>query len=143
MTALLIFLALATLAAAAFCAGTETSFLSVSRERVLHLAQEGGRKARHVQRALSEMSRTTTTLLIGNNLASVAYSSVTAALIADYCSDSTWRSVWSSSLRSRSCTFPSSCRRFSARRGRSGVRSRSRRRIRGWRLRSNRSPTSR
>ena len=85
--ALLILSILATLVWAAFCAGAETGFLSVSRERVLHLARTGGRKARIVQRALTDMGRTTTTLLIGNNLASVAYSAAAAAL-----SDS---AVWS------------------------------------------------
>ena len=78
--ALLFIGAIVALAAAAFCAGTETAFLSVGRERILHLAREGGRKAKIVQKALSAMPRTTTTLLIGNNLASVAYSSATAAL---------------------------------------------------------------
>ena len=77
---LLVLSAFVSLAAAAFCAGAETAFLSVSRERILHLAREGGKKARVVQKALSAMPRTTTTLLIGNNLASVAYSSSTAAL---------------------------------------------------------------
>ena len=43
--ALLLLAALVALAVAAFCAGTETAFLSVSRERILHLAREGGRKA--------------------------------------------------------------------------------------------------
>lgn len=69
-----------TLVGAAFCAGTETAFLSVSRERILHLAREGGKKAKKVEAALSDMAKTTTTLLIGNNLASVGYSSATAAL---------------------------------------------------------------
>lgn len=69
-----------TLVLAAFCAGAETAFLSVSRERVLHLAREGGKKARKIDAALSDMAKTTTTLLIGNNLASVGYSSATAAL---------------------------------------------------------------
>ena len=81
MTAFLLLLAaLASLAFAAFCAGAETGFLSVSRERVLHLSRAGGRKAKVVQSALSDMSRTLTTLLIGNNLAAVAYSSASAAL---------------------------------------------------------------
>ena len=70
------------LAWAAFCAGAETGFLSVSRERVLHLAREGGRKAIKVQKALGDMGRTTTTILIGNNMASVLYSSATAAMSA-------------------------------------------------------------
>ena len=83
MTALLLVVAaLLALALAALCAGAETGYLSVSRERILHLAREGGRKAALVQRALRDMSRTTTMLLIGNNLASVSYSASTAALSA-------------------------------------------------------------
>jgi len=81
MTAIFLFFAvLAALLLAAFCAGAETGFLSVSRERVLHLSRAGGRKAKLVQEALADMSRTLTTLLIGNNLAAVAYSSASAAL---------------------------------------------------------------
>ena len=77
MTAFFLLLAaLAALATAAFCAGAETGFLSVSRERVLHLSRAGGKKAKLVQAALTEMSST----LIGNNLAAVAYSSASAAL---------------------------------------------------------------
>ena len=81
---------------AAFCAGAETGFLSVSRERILHLARAGGRKAKIVERALSDMSRTTTALLIGNNLASVSYSSATAGLSSILFFDSaTASAVWS------------------------------------------------
>ena len=72
IVALLILAAVAMLALTAFCAGAETAFLSVSRERVLHLAREGGKKAKVVQKALAAMPRTMTTLLIGSNLASVA-----------------------------------------------------------------------
>ena len=83
MIEILLFLAaMAALAGAAFCAGAETGFLLVSRERVLHLSREGGVKAAKVQKALADMARTTTTLLIGNNLASVGYSSAFAALSA-------------------------------------------------------------
>ena len=92
-------LAVATLAAlsfSAFFSGTETGFLSVSRERILHLAREGGRKAKIVQKALSDMGRTTTTLLIGNNIANVSYSSATAALAAElFARDSVANVVWS------------------------------------------------
>lgn len=42
-----------TLAGAAFCAGAETAFLSVSRGRIVHLARAGGRKAKIVEKALS------------------------------------------------------------------------------------------
>ena len=71
---------LASLALAAFCAGAETGFLSLSRGRVLHMARAGSRKARRLQKALADMARTTTTLLLGNNLAAVVFSSCSAAL---------------------------------------------------------------
>ena len=91
----LVLASLAALVWAAFCAGAETAFLSVGRERILHLAREGGRKARKVQRALANMGRTTTTLLIGNNIATVAYSSATAALSVELFGHSaTMRAIW-------------------------------------------------
>ena len=81
MTIFLLLLgALVALLFSAFFSGTETAFLSVSRERILHMAREGGVRAKRVQRALSDMGWTTTTLLIGNNLANVSYSAATAAL---------------------------------------------------------------
>lgn len=97
MTVFLLFLAAVTsLVFSAFFSGTETGFLSVSRERILHLAREGGRKARIVQKALEDMGRTTTTLLIGNNIANVSYSSATAALAAElFTKDSIANIVWS------------------------------------------------
>lgn len=83
MTIFLLFIiAILSLALAALCAGAETGYLSVSRERILHIAREGGRKAALVQKALGDMSRTMTMLLIGNNLASVTYSTSTAAISA-------------------------------------------------------------
>lgn len=97
MTLFLLFVAaLFALALAALCAGAETGYLSVSRERILHLAREGGRKASLVQRSLKDMSRTTTMLLIGNNLASVTYSASTAALsVALFAKGSVASLVWS------------------------------------------------
>ena len=57
MIEILLFLAaMAALAGAAFCAGAETGFLSVSRERILHLSREGGVKAAKVQKALADMA---------------------------------------------------------------------------------------
>ena len=93
------FLALAAILSivlAAFCAGAETAFLSVSRERILHLAREGGRKAKVIHDALAAMPRTTTTLLIGCNLAGVAYSSAMAELSEELFLESAAASaVWS------------------------------------------------
>ena len=92
-TVLLVLVIILTLAASAFFSGAETGFLSVSRARVLHLAREGGRKAKIVQDALKDMSRTTTTLLIGNNLVNVSYSSASAALILAVFADSRSQSI--------------------------------------------------
>lgn len=81
---------------AAFCAGAETGFFSVNRGRVLHLARSGSSAAKTVQRALADTSRTLTGLLIGNNLASVVYSSASAALAVRICTDSVGaRAAWS------------------------------------------------
>ena len=81
MSAILLAVAMVVaLASAAFFAGMETGMLSVSRGRVLHMARQGGAKAKIVQRALSDLSRTMTALLVGNNLAAVSYSSASAAL---------------------------------------------------------------
>lgn len=64
----------------AFCSGTEMSFFSVSRGRILHLAREGSKAASIVQNAFSDMSSTLTSILVGNNLANVCFSSAAAAL---------------------------------------------------------------
>lgn len=79
----------------AFCAGTEIGFLSVNRGRVVHLAREGSKAARILSRALSSMSVTLASLLVGNNLAAVVYSSASAALSARMFGESpAGRLVW-------------------------------------------------
>ncbi len=81
MTVLLLAVAaVAMLVLSSFCSGSETAFLSVSRERILHLSRSGGRKAKVLQKIIADMPRALTTILIGNNLAAVAYSSASAAL---------------------------------------------------------------
>ena len=83
MSIILLSLALLlSLAAAAFCAGAETGFLSVSRGRILHMARMGGRRARIVHSALGDLQNTMTALLVGNNIAAVSYSSASTALSA-------------------------------------------------------------
>ena len=88
ITFLLFLVALGALAVAAFCAGAETGFLSVGRGRVLHVAREGSARAKIVFTAIFNLGRTTTALLVGNNLASVTYSAATAALTARLCGSS-------------------------------------------------------
>lgn len=93
---LLVVAALVALVFSAFFSGAETGFLSVSRERILHLAREGGRKARIVHAALADMGRTTTTILIGNNIANVSYSAATAAIASNlFSKESVANIVWS------------------------------------------------
>ena len=88
ITFLLSLVALAALTVAAFCAGAETGFLSVGRGRVLHVAREGSARAKIVFSAIFDLGRTTTALLVGNNLACVTYSAATAALTARLCGSS-------------------------------------------------------
>ncbi len=97
IASVLLFLAMvASLALAAFCAGVETGMFSVNRGRVLHLAREGSVSAKTLQRALSDMSTTLTSLLVGNNLANVVFSSASAALAARAFADSAaGRAGWS------------------------------------------------
>ena len=71
ITFLLFLVAVGALTVAAFCAGAETGFLSVGRGRVLHVAREGSARAKIVFTAIFNLGRTTTALLVGNNLASV------------------------------------------------------------------------
>ena len=88
MTVLLFLIVVLALATAAFCAGCETGFLSVRRGRVIHMAREGGARAKIIYEAISNMGRTTTALLVGNNLAAVCYSSASSALVAALFADS-------------------------------------------------------
>ena len=84
------------LALAAFCAGTETGFSSVNRGRILHMARGGSRAATIAQKALANLPKTLTALLVGNNLASVTYSAASAALAARLFSESlSAQAVWS------------------------------------------------
>ena len=88
MTVLLFLIVVLSLATAAFCAGSETGFLSVRRGRIIHMAREGGVRAKVIYEAISNMGRTTTALLVGNNLAAVCYSSASSALVAALYADS-------------------------------------------------------
>ena len=78
-TILIVFMAIS-LAVAAFCAGVETGFLSVSRVRLLSLVRQSAPRAKRLARILGDMSRVLTTLLVGNNLAAVLFSTASASL---------------------------------------------------------------
>lgn len=78
--ALLALTAVVALMLSAFCSGVETGIFSLNRGRVVHMAREGSRTARIIERALQEASRTLTGLLVGNNMVNVVFSSASAAL---------------------------------------------------------------
>ena len=85
---LLLLLLLVAVCAAGFCAGVETGFLSVSRVRLLSLVRQGSKRARQLAKALRNMSRVVTTLLVGNNIAAVTVSTVSAVLALRMFADS-------------------------------------------------------
>ena len=67
-------------AAAAYCAGVERGARSVSRVRRLSLVRQSAPRAKRLARILGDMSRVLTTLLVGNNLAAVLFSTASASL---------------------------------------------------------------
>ncbi|MGN0833856.1 MAG: CNNM domain-containing protein [Kiritimatiellia bacterium] len=81
MTIVLFLAAVLALCVSAFCSGAETGFLSVRRGRIIHMAREGGVRAKVIQEAIFHLGRTMTALLVGNNLANVSYSSAFTALV--------------------------------------------------------------
>lgn len=96
MSVLLVVALVVSLVVSAFCSGAETGFLSVSRDRVLHMARQGGKRAQIVYLALSNISRSTSALLVGNNLVAVGFSTASAALAARVFPDSpVAQMVWS------------------------------------------------
>jgi len=80
--------AVGALALATLCAGAETGLLSIRRGRLLHLVRAGSRRARFLQEGCQNVGRATIGLLVGNNLASVTYSSASAALSSVLFADS-------------------------------------------------------
>ncbi len=93
---LLMLLLLAGICAAGFCAGVETGFLSVSRVRLLPLVRQHSKRARQLAKALRDMSRVVTTLLVGNNIAAVTVSTASTALaLRMFDSSPLFQAVWS------------------------------------------------
>ncbi len=81
MTEALLFLLMAvSVLAAGFFAGAETGFLSVPRARLLSLVRQSSSRAKRLAEVLGDMSRVVTTLLVGNNLATVLFSTASAAI---------------------------------------------------------------
>lgn len=70
--------------AAAFFSGTESGMLSVSHARLMHLVRAGKFEAKLLSGYLQDLQRFLATILVGNNLASVMLSTLSASL-AQFC----------------------------------------------------------
>lgn len=67
----------------AFFSSSEAAFLSLQKTRVAHLLKEGAPGARRVADMLSEPERLLSTVLLGNNLVNVAFTSVITVLVVN------------------------------------------------------------
>lgn len=75
------------LALSAFFSSSEAAFLSLQRTKVAHLLKEGVPGARRVADMLSEPERLLSTVLLGNNLVNVAFTSVITVLVVNRVED--------------------------------------------------------
>ena len=62
----------------ALCSATEAALLSINKVRLRHLIEQGHREAKRVFQVLTHLDRAIGTLLIANNLVSVAISTICA-----------------------------------------------------------------
>lgn len=67
---------------------TETALLSVNKIRIRTLAQEGNKKAKLVEKLLSNSDRLFSSILVGNNLVNIGASSLTTAVVIGMFGDS-------------------------------------------------------
>jgi len=74
--------ACALLACSGFCSGTETAMFSLSRGRLMRLAQ-GGATGRAVAALMKDPVRVLNTLLLSNMVVNVAYSGICAVIVID------------------------------------------------------------
>jgi putative hemolysin len=76
------------LVASGFCSGCETGFLSVPKIRVEILARQGSKRAKRLAKAIADLPRVVTTLLVANNVVNVSASTVSAAMVVAAAPDS-------------------------------------------------------
>ncbi len=67
-----------------FFSSSEAAFLSVQRTRIAHLVSEGVPGARRVANMVSNPERLLATILLGNNVVNVAFTSVVTVAILNY-----------------------------------------------------------
>lgn len=64
-----------------FFSCTETTFLSANKIRMRNLAEEGDRRAKKVEKLLSNTDRLYSSILVGNNLVNIGASSLTTSIV--------------------------------------------------------------
>ncbi len=64
----------------AFFSGSETALVSLSRLRVRHMAEKGGKVARILLKLKDDPQRMLTTILIGNNLVNIASAAIATSI---------------------------------------------------------------
>ena len=64
-----------------FFSCTETAFLSANKIKMRNLAEEGDRRAKKVEKLLSNTDRLYSSILVGNNLVNIGASSLTTSIV--------------------------------------------------------------
>ncbi len=68
----------------AFFSSAETAFISVNRIKMMHLSEEGNKRARIIHEELEHPEKFITTILVGNNVVNVAASVLVTALALEF-----------------------------------------------------------
>lgn len=79
-TFLQIVLLMLLLGLSAFFSSTETALFSLNKVRILHMAEEGNKKAQQIMKMLEEPNRLISTILIGNNIVNIGASAIATSL---------------------------------------------------------------
>jgi Mg2+/Co2+ transporter CorB len=77
----------ALLAVSAFFSGSETALTAVSKVRMHHLAQEGSRRAAHVNTLIANRESLIGAILLGNNFVNILASALATSLALEYFAD--------------------------------------------------------
>jgi len=67
----------------AFFSAAETALFSLNKVRILHMAEEGNKKAQLIMKMLDEPNRLIATILIGNNIVNIGASAIATSLAID------------------------------------------------------------
>lgn len=87
---------IACLMLSSFFSGFETGLLSLNSARLMHWVRAGVKPAVRLHRFLSDMHRTLTTILVGNNLVNVLLSTISAYIASNLIADDRrMQSAWS------------------------------------------------